>query len=202
MEAAAKVAGRSRSRTALASPTCQLTTWLPALSLVRMTASAPVGHTSKSTTEVPAGRLNSELDAGEGVTLSSAVVKSEDACAGEGACANADNARKGRLRNVANARFCVGFIGTSSGGTQAILEHAAPNSANRESRSRPAFPARPLARYSDRTVLNKQERRGSDLQFQRHADAATAPVMHQPRLSADHQMHRIASKLSGSEGTN
>src|SRR5580698_5872425 len=85
MDAAVKVAGRSRSGMALESPTCQLTTWLPALSLVRMTASAPVGHTSKSTTEVPAGRLNSELDEGEGVTLSSAVVKSEDACAAEGA---------------------------------------------------------------------------------------------------------------------
>ena len=44
-----------------------------------MTASAPVGQMSKSTTEVPAGRLNSELDAGEGVTLSSAVANREGA---------------------------------------------------------------------------------------------------------------------------
>jgi hypothetical protein len=90
-----------------------------------MTASAPVGQTSKSTTDVPAGRLNSEGDAGEGVTLSSAVVNGEVA---EGACANADKARTGRLRNIANARFNAWFIKASSDWTQAILEHAPPNS--------------------------------------------------------------------------
>src|ERR1039457_2745465 len=77
MAAALNVAGKSSSGTALVSPACQLTTWLPALSWVRMTASAPVGQMSKSTTEVPAGRLNSEADAGEGITLSSCEVNGE-----------------------------------------------------------------------------------------------------------------------------
>jgi hypothetical protein len=83
-----------------------------------MTASAPVGQMSKSTTDVPAGRLNSEPDAGEGVTLSSTVVKDEDAA---GACAY--KVRAGRLRKIANARVCAGFI-RASGGTPVILEHA------------------------------------------------------------------------------
>src|SRR5580704_18864258 len=113
MEAAAKVAGKSSSGTVLLSPTCQLTTWLPALSWVRMTASAPVGQMSKSTTEVPAGRLNSEADAGEGVTLSSAVAKSEGAV---GACANTDREITGRVRNRANARICAWEIKSFAGG--------------------------------------------------------------------------------------
>src|ERR1035438_3756371 len=87
-----------------------------------MTASGPVGQMSKSTTELPAGRLNSEEDAGEGITLSSPETN------GEGSVANADEATTGRVRNIANARFCAWVIKASSDWTQAILEHAAPNS--------------------------------------------------------------------------
>src|ERR1017187_4992022 len=87
-----------------------------------MTASGPVGQMSKSTTELPAGRLNSEVDAGEGNTLSSPETN------GEGSVANADKATTGRVRNIANARLCAWVIKASSDWTQAILEHAAPNS--------------------------------------------------------------------------
>ena len=125
MAEALNVAGKSSRGTALVSPACQLTTWLPALSWVRMTASAPVGKMSKSTTVVPAGRLSCEGVEGEGVTLSSAVVKVEDA---EGACANPGSARTGRVRNSANARICAWVIRASADWIQAILEHLPPNS--------------------------------------------------------------------------
>src|ERR1019366_3301548 len=112
-----------------------------------MTASGPVGQMSKSTTELPAGRLNSEVDAGEGITLSSPETN------GEGSVANADKATTGMVRNIANARFCAWVIKASSDWTQAILEHRLPIRTNRESRNRPALPVKPLVGQPDRSLL-------------------------------------------------